>query len=65
MTEKTRQIEEEFNRSMPRIKQGELGNSKTKFNKELFLKSARELQEIIQTNDRQESLKSTYAKNQE
>jgi hypothetical protein len=62
MTDKTKQIEEAFNKDLPKIKQGELGAVKAvKFNRERFLKSAKELQEIIQANDQQESLKPAHA----
>ncbi len=53
MTEKTKKIEKEFNESLPQIRRGELGGGKVKFNKALFLKSAKELQEIVETNDRE------------
>ncbi len=57
MTDKTKQLEKEFNKDLPKVRQGEIGAGNTKFNKELFLKSAQELQEIIEANDREHTPK--------
>ncbi len=59
MTDKTKRIEEEFNKSLPSIPQAAPGTVKRdKFDKDRFLKAARELQRVVKDNDRHEAHKS-------
>jgi len=56
MTTQTKQLEEEFNKALPEIKQAELGSAKpTKFNKADFLKAAQELNRVVRENDKREA----------
>jgi hypothetical protein len=59
MTTKAKQIEDKFNKAFPQIVQADLGTVKPgHFNKTRFLKAAKELQQVVKTNDKRESSKS-------
>ncbi|HUC90129.1 MAG TPA: hypothetical protein VMR45_04980 [Patescibacteria group bacterium] len=58
MTTKTKQIEEKFNKTFPTIRQASLGDAEPRqFNKDRFLKAAKELQKVVKDNDKREPSK--------
>ena len=58
MTDKTKQLEEKFNKALPPIRQAEPGTAQPrKFNKADFMKAARELQKVIAENDKNDLIK--------
>lgn len=58
MTNKTKAIEEKFNKTLPQISQADLGVDKPRaFNKVKFVKAAEALQKILKDNDKHESAK--------
>ncbi|HEV7454983.1 MAG TPA: hypothetical protein VGO07_07025 [Candidatus Saccharimonadales bacterium] len=59
MTDKTKRIEEKFNKGFRQIPQAEPGTAKrTKFDRDRFVKAAQELQKVVKANDERDPSKS-------